>query len=125
MVRPEASLAGHFFRPGNVGRVEPPCSVGRAGNAACGDELELSLRVDGGRVTQARFLASGCSALIATASLLTQELQGLGVAAARGLDLERLVSAAGGLEPRGRHALWVAARALAAALGAEGNARKT
>jgi NifU-like protein involved in Fe-S cluster formation len=116
---PDGSLAGHFFAPRNAGSLEPPRRVGRAENAACGDVLELHLRVEAERLAAARFQARGCSALIASASLVTQAVQGLTLAEARGLDLAGLVAAAGGLPPRGQHALAVVARALEQALGAQ------
>jgi len=106
----------HFSSPRNVGRVEGPSGVGRSSNPACGDELELSVRVAAGRVAEARFHAKGCSALIATASLVTAELAGATLQKARALDPARLVADAGGLPERGQHAIAVVTRALAQAL---------
>ena len=118
MPPPQASnwLSDHFSSPRNVGRVEGPSGVGKAGNSACGDELELSVRVESGRVAEARFLAKGCSALIATASLVTEELVGASLPQARALDPARVVISAGGLPERGQHAVAVVGRALAQAL---------
>jgi NifU-like protein involved in Fe-S cluster formation len=121
-------MSEHFSSPRHVGRVEQPSGVGRASNPACGDELELSLRSEAGRVAEARFLAKGCSALIATASLVTDALVGTTLAAARALDPAQLVLDAGGLPERGRHAIPVVGRALAQALRAvraDGDAPRT
>ena len=62
----------------------PGVIAGRAGDREQGAEVELQLRIEGGRVAEARFRAFGCPHLIAAASWLTGQLVG----ASRG-DLER------------------------------------
>ena len=110
-------LMEHLRAPRNCGELPGASAVGRAANQACGDELLLALRVEEGRVAQARFQARGCSATLACASLATEALAGLDLAAAAALDLGRLVREAGGLPPTRRHAVELCARALHAALG--------
>ena len=48
-------------------------------NPLCGDELTYYLRMDGGRVAQARFTGKGCAISQAAASMLAQELEGKSV----------------------------------------------
>jgi NifU-like protein involved in Fe-S cluster formation len=54
----------------------PMVIAGRAGDREQGAEVELQLRIDGGRVGEARFRAFGCPHLIAAASWLTERLVG-------------------------------------------------
>lgn len=96
--------------------MEDPDGRGRAENPACGDVLELTLRVAGGRVAEVRFRARACSAVVATASLVTEAALGLPLAEALALDPAQLVARAGGLPPGRTHAPGVVGRALALAL---------
>ena len=114
------ALRKHFLAPRNTGEVESPDGRGRGTNPACGDVLELTLRVADGRVIEARFRARACSAVIATASLVTEALRGLTLEEAAALDPARLVEAAGGLPPGRTHAPAILARAIAEALGGGG-----
>ncbi len=66
-----------FFHPRNVGDVEQPAFTGRATSFTCGAAIRISLRVDESqRIIEAKFKAAGCSALVASASLLTDEVVG-------------------------------------------------
>jgi NifU-like protein involved in Fe-S cluster formation len=90
--------------------------VGRAGNQACGDLLELGLWVEEGRIAQVRFRAEACSATVACASLACEALAGQTLEGAGSLDCADLIARAGGL-PQGKgHAAELVARALAGAL---------
>jgi NifU-like protein len=67
----------HFLNPQNVGDVSNPSAIGRAGSFTCGATLRISLRVDATqRITEARFRAAGCGVLVASASLLTNQIKG-------------------------------------------------
>ena len=41
----------HFFNPRNVGSLENPDGIGKAGNAKCGDIMELQIKVENGKTT--------------------------------------------------------------------------
>lgn len=111
------SLSDHFDRPRNVGRVEGATARGVAENPACGDRVEIEVREHVGVIEQARFMAHGCSSVVAVASLAVERIEGSTLAAARSLDLGALVQGAGGLPDNRRHAVLVVERALANALG--------
>ena len=106
----------HFTHPRNVGVLENPSAVGRARNDACGDAMELHLRVREGVVADARFKTLGCTAAIAASSALTELLEQKSLDAARSLRHAQLDEALGGLPPVKRHALDLALDALADAL---------
>ena len=110
-------LRAHFERPRHAGDLPGASHLGKAENPVCGDSLWLRLRVEGGRIKRAAFRAQGCSALIAVASLVTEQLHGRTAAEAAALDVDRLVAQAGGVPPGKEHAPSVVRRALLEALG--------
>ena len=82
IVRPEPSNR-HFLSPQNVGSIAGADGSGEAASFECGGIVRISLRVDAEkRITEAKFKAIGCHALVATASLLTEEIRGKTTAAA-------------------------------------------
>lgn len=109
-------LLDHFEHPRNVGEIEGADAVAEVENPACGDILRLSLKLDAGRIAQARFRTRGCVPSIACGSALTEMLVGKPVAEARAIRREELVAAVGGLETASQHASHLALDALAAAL---------
>jgi NifU-like protein involved in Fe-S cluster formation len=74
-----------FGQPAHAGRLEPGPGVfsARAGTAAARSLLELSLRVQGGMIEQARFRAYGCPSAIAVGEWLAEQLAGKAVEALR------------------------------------------
>ena len=66
-----------FLNPKNVGEATQPSFTGRAASFVCGGALRISLHIDDlQHITEARFKAAGCSALVASASQLTQAVVG-------------------------------------------------
>ena len=97
-------LLSHFRHPRNVGIVDAPDAVVEVTNPACGDVLQLSVRIEGGVIRDARFLARGCTATIACGSVLTEWLLGRPCAELSGLTSMQLSSMLGGLAPASQHA---------------------
>ncbi|MGB3093979.1 MAG: iron-sulfur cluster assembly scaffold protein, partial [Candidatus Zixiibacteriota bacterium] len=62
----------HFQNPRNVGEIEDADGVGEIGNPVCGDIMKLYIKVDGNRITDAKFKTFGCGAAIATSSMVTE-----------------------------------------------------
>ncbi len=70
-------VAELFLNPRNVGDAAPPNFTGRSASFTCGAALRVSLHIDESqRITEAKFKAAGCSVLIASASLLTDQVIG-------------------------------------------------
>jgi nitrogen fixation protein NifU and related proteins len=69
-------LMEHFQNPKNVGEIENPDGAGTVGNASCGDIMQMHIKVDGGKISEARFKTFGCGAAIATSSILTERIKG-------------------------------------------------
>jgi len=85
-------------------------------NPACGDILQLAIKVANGSIADARFRARGCVAAIACGAQLVEMILGKPLAEAQGLRRELLVEALGGLPETSMHASHLAMDALAAAL---------
>ena len=69
-------LMEHFQNPKNVGEISSPDGVGTVGNASCGDIMQMFIKVNGGKITEAKFKTFGCGAAIATSSILTERIKG-------------------------------------------------
>jgi nitrogen fixation protein NifU and related proteins len=113
----------HLANPRNAGVLEGADADVELTNPVCGDRLRLTLRLSGGRVSAARFLAYGCPPTLACGSALTELVQGKTVKEAARLTREDLKNALGGLPARKGHATALAVEALRAALGSLGEDR--
>ena len=115
-----AQLLDHFQHPRNAGELPGADATVKVENPACGDVLELSARVDEGRIAAIRFRARGCTAAIACSSALTELVHGCTLVEARAIRRELVVEAVGGLPYESTHASHLAVDALAALLKALG-----
>lgn len=106
----------HFEHPRNSGTADAPDASVQIENPACGDVLQLTIKVAGERIEEIRFRAKGCVASMACASALTELVRGKSFAEARALTREELLEAVGGLPPASTHASHLAMDALQAAL---------
>lgn len=83
----QAQILDHYKHPHNRGLLEPSTHRGRESNPLCGDDITLSLRVDGSdRIEEVRFDGEGCAISMASASLLTDAIKGKAVGDAAALD---------------------------------------
>ena len=82
-------VADHFFNPRNVGEAGEPSFGGRSASLSCGALIQFSIQVDEGHsISQARFRAAGCDALVAAASILTEQIEGTTTAEAAAIGQE-------------------------------------
>jgi len=113
------NLSEHFHHPRNVGEIEAPDAAGRATNPVCGDEVRLTLRLDGDRIVEIKYRAFGCHATIGTMSALSRRIVGMTVAEARALRAPEVIAWFEDF-PRGKiHAADVSVSALRHALTGE------
>ncbi len=69
----------HYNNPRNVGRFdkeESDIGTGMVGAPACGDVMQLQIKVKNGIIEDARFKTYGCGSAIASSSLLTEWVKG-------------------------------------------------
>ena len=107
----------HLRHPRGQGEVAEGAHCGVAGGAVCGDLVRIAIRVEGDRVADASFAASGCGAASAAASAAIGLVSGAPVLEAAKIGTADVASALGGLSAGKIHAAELAADALARALG--------
>ena len=105
----------HFQNPRNAGEIADADAVGYQTNPVCGDTMRLTLRINGGRIVEARFRTSGCPAAIAASSVCTEMIRGLTLAEAGALTKGDYAAALGGLPASKMHCSVLAADAVRAA----------
>src|SRR3954447_8715329 len=108
----------HLAAPMGRGVVLSEGFDGHAGGAICGDLIRVSVRVDGDRVVEAAFDASGCGALTAAGSAAVTLVSGEPLLKAARVGTREIAAELGGLSPGKLHAADLAADALHRALGA-------
>src|SRR6202050_3989478 len=106
----------HFRNPHNVGDIPDATAVVELVNPVCGDVLQLSVRLDAGRVTEARFKTQGCVAAIASSSVLTDLLVGKPPNEFRSITAKQISEALGTLPDSTFHAAPLCGDAVAALL---------
>ncbi len=106
----------HFMNPRNVGEIESADGIGEVGNPACGDMMRLYLKIDEGKVVDAKFRTFGCGAAIASSSMLTEMIKGKTVEEARAITNQQVAEALDGLPAVKIHCSVMAEQAVKSAL---------
>jgi nitrogen fixation protein NifU and related proteins len=106
----------HFRSPHNAGDLASPTAIVEVTNPVCGDVLRLSVRLERGIVSVARFKTQGCVAAIASSSVLTDLVTGKSLVQLRGITADQISAALGGLPPTTYHAAHLCADAVEALL---------
>jgi nitrogen fixation NifU-like protein len=91
----------HNRRPRNFGALEPCSHSARGLNPLCGDDIEVTLAVEDGRIADIRFRGSGCAISQASASLMTVSVKGKTVQEAETLASQFREMVRGGPGPSG------------------------
>jgi nitrogen fixation NifU-like protein len=69
-------ILDHYRNPRNYGTLEHPDAHAEDSNPLCGDQLAIDLRIEGDRVTEVRFRGRGCAISQASASMLSEMIEG-------------------------------------------------
>lgn len=106
----------HFMNPRNMGEIENADAVGEVGNPACGDVMKLYLKIEDGKIVDAKFKTFGCGAAIASSSITTEMIKGKTIDEALKISNEAVAQALGGLPPAKQHCSVLAEEALKVAI---------
>lgn len=69
-------ILDHYRSPRNFGALEAPCRRADGHNPLCGDRVSVFLDLAGGVVRRVRFEGAGCAISTASASLMTEAVEG-------------------------------------------------
>jgi nitrogen fixation protein NifU and related proteins len=69
-------ILDHYRNPRNYGKLEQPDVHAEDSNPLCGDQLALDLQIEGDHVTAVRFQGRGCAISQASASMLSEMIEG-------------------------------------------------
>lgn len=108
----------NFFNPKNFGKIKNPDAKGTVGNPACGDIMELEIKVDKktNRIKEIKFQTFGCAAAIASTSMLTQLAKGKTLEEAEKITMKEIKENLGDLPKIKIHCSSMASQALKKAI---------
>ena len=109
-------LLARFLEPANTGDVDDADALGVEGNITCGDVVHLSVKVDDGLISAARFRAQGCATAIAAADVCCELVLGWTITAAQTLELAEIAAALGGIPEERENCAAISLGALRSAL---------
>ena len=69
-------ILDHYRNPRNYGKLEQPDVHAEDSNPLCGDQLALDLQIENDQVTAVRFQGRGCAISQASASMLSEMIEG-------------------------------------------------
>jgi nitrogen fixation protein NifU and related proteins len=87
----------HYRAPRNFGPLEGANRVGEESNPLCGDHITFRLKVDPAshKIEAVRFQGDGCAISVASASMLTEKVEGLSIDDAKRLTQEDVLQSLG------------------------------
>jgi nitrogen fixation NifU-like protein len=88
-------ILDHYKHPRNFGPLENPDISHQEDNPLCGDVITIQLKLKDGSVEAARFQGRGCAISQASASILTEMLQGKSLKEVQGLGKAAILEALG------------------------------
>lgn len=73
-------IMDHYKNPRNRGQLEEDDTlVVNMNNPTCGDRIQLQMKVEEDKISEAKFVGEGCSISLASASMMTDAVKGLSV----------------------------------------------
>lgn len=89
----------HKRAPRHFGTLAAPTHEARGRNPQCGDDVQVQLRLEDGRVADVAFHGQGCAICIASASMMTDAVLGRDIETARALQQRFRAVLTGQAEP--------------------------
>lgn len=85
----------HYQHPKNKGVLDPHDFSYEDVNPLCGDEIRIDVRVEGDRVSDIKFSGRGCAVSQASASILTEMVEGKSLDEVKAIGKEELLDEIG------------------------------
>jgi nitrogen fixation NifU-like protein len=98
----------NFLHPKNMGEIKNPDGIGKVGNPLCGDVMNVYIKVSKDKngkeiIKDIKFKTFGCTAAIATSSMITQIAKGKTIEEAEKITRNDVASELEGLPPIKMH----------------------
>lgn len=109
----------HFMNPRNTLREDEQFDadgIGNVGSLACGDQMEVLIKVKDDKIADLRWLTYGCASAIASTSMMSEMAIGLTLEQAYHLTPAAITEALGGLPEHKFHCSVLGDKALRAAI---------
>ena len=84
-------LLDHYKNPRNFGELAGATHTYSDNNPLCGDELTFSLKVVDDKIEDVRFSGKGCAISQASASMLTEQVKGMTLDAAKKIERDNIL----------------------------------
>lgn len=88
-------ILDHYRNPRNRGTLDPHDYSAEDVNPLCGDEVRIDLRVADGKVDEIKFSGRGCAVSQASASILTEMVEGMTLEEVKALTKDDLLEEIG------------------------------
>jgi nitrogen fixation NifU-like protein len=82
------NILDHYGNPRNEGALENADISYERENPVCGDVVRLDIKLEDGKVSEAKFSGQGCVISIASASMFTEEIKGKTISELKEMDEE-------------------------------------
>lgn len=102
-----------FKNPKNVGAMPDANAIGKVGNAACGDIMQIFLKINKkGIIEDASFQTFGCAAAIVSSSVACDLIKGKTIEEALNIENQEIIDILGGLPQHKIHCSVLAKEAI-------------
>jgi len=88
-------ILDHYKHPRNFGHLVKPDAKIEEGNVTCGDRIVMEIKADKGKIIDVRFSGEGCAVSQASASMLTEKVKGMKIAAVEKLTAHDIIKMLG------------------------------
>ena len=105
-----------FQNPKNVGEIQDYDGMGMIGSEACGDIMQVFIKVKDNVIADAKFKTFGCAAAIATSSTATEMIKGKTIEEALAVSNKEVVEALDGLPAHKLHCSVLAEESIKSAI---------
>lgn len=96
-------ISENFANPTHNGALDDPDAVLENIDPVCGDQVKVSLAIDGGKISMARFQGWGCATSIAASNLFCRWLEGKTLDEIADVQPEMMSDLLGDLAPEQLH----------------------
>lgn len=88
-------ILDHFKNPRNYGKIEKPSASFSLYNSACGDKIEIGIKLGENNIDDIKFRGEGCAISIASASMLTERVMGKNIDEIKKLNTDDILKMLG------------------------------